>query len=86
MEILGILLIGLVAGALGRLLVPGRQPMGIVGTMLLGVVGAVLGWWAGDALFGADTEANPLIWATIGAVVVVLLWQAFTRSRTGVHH
>lgn len=81
MELLWILLVGLVAGALGRLLVPGRQPMGIIGTMLVGIVGALLGWWAGDALFGADTDANPIIWATIGAVVVVLLWQAFSRRR-----
>ena len=86
MEILYLLLVGLVVGALARLIIPGRQPMGILGTMLAGVVGALLGWWAGDALFGKGQAAeNPWIWATLGALLVVGVWAAVARRRSVYH-
>ncbi|MEZ5258492.1 MAG: GlsB/YeaQ/YmgE family stress response membrane protein [Ilumatobacteraceae bacterium] len=56
------LIIGLIAGALARLLVPGRDPMGIGGTILLGVIGSFVGGFIGWALFGKDlAEGTPAV-------------------------
>ncbi len=84
MSLLGWLVIGLVAGALARLLVPGRDPMGWVATLVLGLVGSIVGGFLARALFD-DTDGVGLFGATAGAVVVLLLWNAFvTRQRRGV--
>ena len=53
MEIIGFIIVGAVAGFLARLIVPGRDPMGILATILLGIVGAFLGGFLADALFDA---------------------------------
>ena len=84
MSLLGWLVIGLVAGALARLLIPGRDPMGWVATLVLGLVGSVVGGFLARALFD-DTDGVGLFGATAGAVVVLLLWNAFVaRQRRGV--
>lgn len=74
MSIIGWLLIGLVAGALARFLVPGRDPMGIVGTLILGLAGAFLGGWLAEILF--DDTAIGIIGATAGSIVVLLAYRA----------
>ena len=79
MSIIGWLLLGLVAGALARLLVPGRDPMGWVGTILLGVVGSFVGGFLADALF--DDQAVGLVGSVIGAIIVLLIYNAVTRNR-----
>lgn len=79
MSILGWLILGLVAGALARLLVPGRDPIGIVGTILLGIVGSLVGGFLADALF--DDEAIGLFGSVVGAVLVLLAYNALMRSR-----
>jgi uncharacterized membrane protein YeaQ/YmgE (transglycosylase-associated protein family) len=56
MTILGFLVFGLVVGLLARLLMPGRQPMGLLGTMLLGVGGSFLGGVVGNLLAGAHWD------------------------------
>ena len=75
MELIGYLislaLIGLVVGALGRLVVPGPDPMGIVGTIVLGIVGGVLAGLLARALWG-DGAAPGLLLAP--AVTAVLVW------------
>lgn len=73
------LLIGLVAGFLARLLVPGRDPMGLFATVALGVVGAIVGGLVARAL--GDEDGVGIIGATLGAVAVLLAWNAFVRSR-----
>jgi uncharacterized membrane protein YeaQ/YmgE (transglycosylase-associated protein family) len=78
-SIIGWLLLGLVAGALARLLVPGRDPMGWVGTILLGLVGSFVGGFLADALF--DDEAVGLVGSVIGAIIVLLIYNAVTRRR-----
>ena len=80
MTIIAWLLIGLVAGALARLIVPGRDPMGLFATMVLGLVGSVVGAFLANLLFG-DNDGVGLFGATAGAVVVLIIWNAFTRSR-----
>ena len=83
MEILGLLLMGLVVGLIARLVVPGRHPIGLLGTMAVGVAGAFLGWWIGKGLIGGRYHEHPWIWATIGSILVVLVISALTRGRAG---
>ena len=80
MTIIAWLVIGLLAGALARLLVPGRDPMGLLATLVLGLVGSFVGAFLASALFG-DTDGVGLFGSTVGAVIVLLVWHAFTRSR-----
>jgi uncharacterized membrane protein YeaQ/YmgE (transglycosylase-associated protein family) len=77
--IIGWLLLGLVAGALARLLVPGRDPMGWVGTIVLGIVGSFVGGFLANALF--DDQAVGLVGSVIGAVIVLLIYNAVTHKR-----
>jgi uncharacterized membrane protein YeaQ/YmgE (transglycosylase-associated protein family) len=89
--LLYLLVIGVVAGFLARLLVPGPDPMGVAGTILLGIVGSFIGGFLGWALFGTDLEdgalqASGIIGSVIGAVLALLVYRAVTRrgGRTGV--
>ena len=53
---IGWLIVGLIAGALARLIMPGRDPMGIIATILLGIVGSILGGLVSWAIWGSDTR------------------------------
>ncbi|HJS27800.1 MAG TPA: GlsB/YeaQ/YmgE family stress response membrane protein [Actinomycetota bacterium] len=77
-SILGYVLVGLVVGLLARLVVPGRDPFGLLGTILLGVVGAVVGGWLAGEVFG-ETEGVDWIASIVVAAVLVLLLRAGTR-------
>lgn len=72
MYLLGFLIFGLVVGAIARLLMPGRQPMGMLGTLLLGVAGSVLGGLLGNLLFGGRWD-HPVTAGWIGSVLGSLL-------------
>ena len=77
-SILGYILVGLIVGLLARLLVPGRDPLGLLGTLVLGVVGAVLGGWLAGAFFKETAGVDWL--ASIGvAVLLVLIVRAGSR-------
>jgi uncharacterized membrane protein YeaQ/YmgE (transglycosylase-associated protein family) len=77
-SILGYILVGLIVGLLARMLVPGRDPVGLLGTLVIGVVGAVLGGWLAGAFFKETAGVDWL--ASIGvAVVLVLLVRAGSR-------
>jgi len=72
------IILGLIAGAIAKFLIPGKQPGGIIVTMLIGVVGALLGGWLGSVLFGLGLE-NFWSWQTwivaiLGSVVLLLIW------------
>ncbi len=82
--ILGLILVGLIAGALARLLVPGRDPMGIGATILLGIVGSFIGGFLADVLFRSDSEdlgLHPvgILGSVVGAVIALLIYNAVTR-------
>ncbi|MGH2572847.1 MAG: GlsB/YeaQ/YmgE family stress response membrane protein [Actinomycetota bacterium] len=77
-SIVGYILIGLVVGILARFLVPGRDPIGVIGTILIGVVGAVVGGWLAGNLF---EETRGVDWIASIAVAVVLV--LLIRSATG---
>ena len=79
MTIIGFIIIGIVAGFLARLIVPGRDPMGFVATVVLGMVGAFVGGFLADALF--DDESVGWFGATVGAVIVLLIWNAVVAKR-----
>ncbi|BBY92508.1 hypothetical protein MGALJ_21770 [Mycobacterium gallinarum] len=82
--ILSIIVIGLLAGALARLLVPGRQNISVVMTIVLGVVGSFVGGFLGYLLFGKDSsegflQPSGILGSVIGAVVVLLIWISVGR-------
>ena len=80
----GLLLVGLLAGALARFLVPGRDPMGCIATMLLGVIGSYVGGLLGSLLFNGEVDlrqSNNFIGAVVGAIVALLLLRMFTGRR-----
>ena len=86
--ILYLLLIGLIAGFLARLLVPGPDPMSVGGTILLGIVGSFVGGFLFYALFNADADegafqASGIIGSILGAIVVLLLYRAVNHRRIG---
>ena len=77
-SILGYILVGMIVGLLARLLVPGRDPVGLLGTLVIGVIGAVLGGWLAGAFFKETAGVDWL--ASIGvAVLLVLLVRAGSR-------
>jgi uncharacterized membrane protein YeaQ/YmgE (transglycosylase-associated protein family) len=68
-----LIVMGLVIGALARLLVPGRDPMGIPATMAIGIIGTLISGFIGRALFGADGRFGSWIFALVITIVLVLL-------------
>ncbi|HEV2754812.1 MAG TPA: GlsB/YeaQ/YmgE family stress response membrane protein [Actinomycetota bacterium] len=79
MGIIGLVIAGLVIGAIARLLMPGRDPIGILGTLAVGVIGMVAGSYLWAALFG-DTEGVEWIG---GVIVAMVLLYAYRRMSLG---
>ena len=89
-DILGLIVIGLIIGALARLILPGKQSISIVATLLLGVLGAIIGGFIAS-LFGAGDifELNVLgfVLAVIAALVLVGAYAGMAgRSNRAVRH
>lgn len=85
MGFLAFLLLGLIAGAIAKAILPGRQGGGWFVTLLLGVIGALIGGWIGGLLFDRGlTEFFDLgtwLLAIGGALIVLLIYGALTRKR-----
>ncbi|WP_347757049.1 GlsB/YeaQ/YmgE family stress response membrane protein [Agrococcus sp. ProA11] len=85
MGILGWIVLGLVAGAIAKLILPGKQGGGWIMTLILGVVGALLGGFLGSVLFnvGIDEFWSLSTWllAIGGSIVVLLIWGLLTKNR-----
>jgi uncharacterized membrane protein YeaQ/YmgE (transglycosylase-associated protein family) len=86
--ILAMIVIGIVAGYVARLLVPGPDPMSFLQTMLLGVVGSFIGGFLGYALFHKDVnegafQASGFLGSIIGAILALVLWHAATSGGRG---
>jgi uncharacterized membrane protein YeaQ/YmgE (transglycosylase-associated protein family) len=81
-SILGWIIFGLIVGALAKLVMPGRDPGGILVTVALGIVGALLGGWLGRAigLYGPD-EAAGFVMALIGALILLGLYRLLVARR-----
>jgi uncharacterized membrane protein YeaQ/YmgE (transglycosylase-associated protein family) len=83
MSIIWTLIIGLVAGALAKFLMPGRDPGGFIITMLLGVAGAFLATWLGQAVGWYQAgEGAGFIGAVVGAVILLLIYRFVVKRRT----
>jgi uncharacterized membrane protein YeaQ/YmgE (transglycosylase-associated protein family) len=75
-------LIGLVAGALAKLIMPGRDPGGCLVTILLGIGGALVAGFIGNALgWYTQGEAGGWIAATLGAILILLVYRLLLRRR-----
>jgi uncharacterized membrane protein YeaQ/YmgE (transglycosylase-associated protein family) len=89
--IITIVIVGLIAGALARLLVPGKQHMSVLATIVLGIVGSFVGGFLGYLIFHKDAsqgflQPSGIIGSVIGAVIVLLIWtrvgsRGSTRTR-----
>ena len=85
MGILGWIVLGLIAGAIAKAIKPGEQGGGWLATLLLGIVGAVIGGWIGSAVFveGVDQFWSLSSWllAIGGSLIVLVIWGVLTRKR-----
>jgi uncharacterized membrane protein YeaQ/YmgE (transglycosylase-associated protein family) len=81
--ILGWILFGLVAGIIAKLVMPGKDPGGFIVTILLGIAGAVLGGFIGQALgFYGEGEAAGFFMSVLGAILLLAIYRVVVRGRT----
>ncbi len=85
MGFIGWIVLGLIAGAIAKAIKPGEQGGGWLATLLLGVVGAVVGGWIGSALFNVEISEfwslSTWLLAIGGSLVVLVIWGLLTRKR-----
>ncbi len=86
MGFIGWIVLGLIAGAIAKAIMPGQQGGGWIVTLLLGVVGAILGGWIGSAIFnvglGDFWSLQTWLLAIVGALIVLFVWGLLTRKKT----
>ena len=85
--IISLIVVGLIAGALARLIVPGKQSISIGMTIVLGIVGSFVGGFLGFLIFGADPmggflQPSGIIGSIIGAIIVLGIYVLVTRNRS----
>lgn len=81
MHILWTIVIGLVVGAIAKLLMPGKDPGGFIVTILLGIAGAFVGTWIGRIFAGENYTAG-WIMSVVGAIVLLLVYRLFFKRGT----
>lgn len=80
MEFVWMIIVGLIAGALAKWIMPGKDPGGIIVTILLGIAGAILGGWLFGLLgIGEGSVIMSIIGAVVGALILLALYRMFTR-------
>jgi uncharacterized membrane protein YeaQ/YmgE (transglycosylase-associated protein family) len=86
MSFLAFLILGLLAGAIAKLILPGKQGGGWFVTLLLGVIGALLGGWLGSLILGRPLtefwDLGTWLLAIGGSIIVLLIWGLITRNRS----
>lgn len=87
MSFIAFLILGLIAGAIAKAILPGKQGGGWFITLLLGVVGALLGGWLAGVLFNINLgnffDITTWIIAILGSIIVLLIYGLITRNRSG---
>jgi uncharacterized membrane protein YeaQ/YmgE (transglycosylase-associated protein family) len=88
MGIIAFLILGLLAGMIAKAILPGEDPGGLLITMLIGVVGALIGGFLASALFGAHPldeffDISTWITALVGSVLLLWIWRMVAGSRHG---
>lgn len=84
MGIIAWIVLGLIAGAIAKAIMPGRDPGGVIITMLIGIVGAVIGGWVGALITGTGLNGFTLwsiLLAIVGSLLLLWIYRAATRSR-----
>ena len=84
MGILSWILLGLIAGALAKFLMPGDDPGGIFVTIIIGIVGAIIGGFIGNILGFGGVEAfnlGGILIATLGAIVLLMIYRFFKKQK-----
>jgi len=83
MEILTTLIVGLIVGAIAKLFMPGKDPGGIIVTMLLGVAGSLLAGWLGRAFGWYDKvgEGPGIIASILGAMLLLVIYRLLIGRR-----
>ena len=85
MEIIAMVILGLIAGAIAKLLMPGRDPGGFIMTIVLGIAGSLVGGFLFNLLGIGDGETwAGLIGSIIGAIILLVIYRAVTRKRASV--
>lgn len=83
--IIAYIVIGLIGGAIAKAILPGRQGGGIFVTMILGIVGALLGGFLGGAILGVSYSSifsvKGLIFSIVGAIIILLIYGLVTKRR-----
>ncbi|WP_325548482.1 GlsB/YeaQ/YmgE family stress response membrane protein [Flexivirga sp.] len=84
--VISLVIIGLIAGAVARLLVPGRQHIGILATIVLGIIGSFIGGFLGYLIFHKDSQngffqPSGIIGSIIGAVIALLIYLSVGSRR-----
>ena len=82
---LGWLIVGLIAGALARLIMPGRDPMGLLATMILGIAGSIIGGLVSSLIWGMDDRGfrpGGLILSLLGAILLLGVWRMVKSRNT----
>ncbi|CAL9639482.1 hypothetical protein SUDANB176_06307 [Streptomyces sp. enrichment culture] len=91
MGIIAWILIGLLAGFIAKALMPGKDPGGVIITMLIGIAGGLLGGWLGKVILGVDSidgffDLSTWIAAIVGSVILLLLYRLITGNRHSHRH
>jgi uncharacterized membrane protein YeaQ/YmgE (transglycosylase-associated protein family) len=86
MGIIAFIILGLIAGAIAKAILPGDDPGGIIVTTIIGIVGALLGGFLAAALFGADPldeffDISSWLTAIVGSIVLLLIYRAIVGRR-----
>jgi uncharacterized membrane protein YeaQ/YmgE (transglycosylase-associated protein family) len=87
MGILAWIILGLIAGAIAKALMPGRDPGGFIVTALIGIVGAVIGGFLGNMIFGiggvSGVDIRSILISVVGALLLLWIYRMATRRTTG---
>lgn len=84
MHIVFWIIVGIIAGALAKMVVPGEGPGGILGDLIVGIIGALIGGWVFQAIVGHSYGGwvGSTVVAFVGAVILLFILRAFTARRT----